>query len=94
MPQAGFGDQYAHADVYEMAAAYLYHVVQNHPFVDGNKRTGTAAALVFLDLHDLQVDCEEDELVNMVLDVAQGNADKTMIASFFRSHCKPLDQGT
>ncbi|MFN9372019.1 MAG: Fic family protein [Planctomycetaceae bacterium] len=35
-PQAGFGGQYLHADVDEMAAAYLYHLVMNHPFVDGN----------------------------------------------------------
>ena len=42
MPMAGFGDQYLHADLFEMAAAYLYHIVCNHPFVDGNKRTGAA----------------------------------------------------
>jgi len=40
IPQAGFGDQYLHQDIFQMAAAYLYHIVQNHPFVDGNKRVG------------------------------------------------------
>ena len=39
-PEAGFGDQYLHTDVFEMASAYLYHLVMNHPFVDGNKRVG------------------------------------------------------
>ncbi len=48
MPQAGFGDSYLHDDIFEMAAAYLFHIVMNHPFIDGNKRTGTHAALVFL----------------------------------------------
>lgn len=45
MPQASFDGQYLHADLFEMAAAYLYHIVQNHPFVDGNKRTGAASRL-------------------------------------------------
>jgi death-on-curing protein len=44
MPQASFGGQFLHQDLFEMAAAYLYHIVQNHAFVDGNKRTGAAAA--------------------------------------------------
>lgn len=43
MPQASFDGQLLHGDLFEMAAAYLYHLVQNHPFVDGNKRAGTAA---------------------------------------------------
>ena len=50
MPRSSFGGQCLHTDVYEMAAAYLYHIVCNHPFVDGNKRARTAAALVFLEL--------------------------------------------
>ena len=40
MPQASFDDELLHKDLCEMAAAYLYHITQNHPFVDGNKRTG------------------------------------------------------
>src|SRR6266702_1459663 len=47
-PQATFGGQLLHADLFEMAAAYLFHLVQNHPFVDGNKRVGAVAAIVFL----------------------------------------------
>jgi death-on-curing protein len=38
MPQASFGGEFLHKNLFEMAAAYLYHIVQNHPFVDGNKR--------------------------------------------------------
>jgi len=44
--QASFGGELLHRDLFEMAAAYLYHIVENHPFIDGNKRTGAAAALV------------------------------------------------
>jgi death-on-curing protein len=39
-PEASFAGEYLHQDLYEMAAAYLFHLVQNHPFVDGNKRVG------------------------------------------------------
>jgi death-on-curing protein len=44
MPAAGFGDRYLHEDLLEMAAAYLFHIARNHPFVDGNKRTVAAAS--------------------------------------------------
>lgn len=54
--QASFAGQVLHADIFEMAAAYLFHIVQNHPFIDGNKRTGLIAALVFLDLNGIELD--------------------------------------
>lgn len=50
-PQMGVAGQYLHGDIFEMAAAHILHIVMNHPFVDGNKRTGTLAALVFLHLN-------------------------------------------
>jgi death-on-curing protein len=55
MPQASFGSEFLHADLFEMAAAYLFRIVQNHPFIDGNKRVGTATAMVFLELNLLRV---------------------------------------
>ncbi|MBN2475130.1 MAG: type II toxin-antitoxin system death-on-curing family toxin [Pirellulales bacterium] len=53
-PQATFGGQVLHEFPFEMAAAYFFHILQNHPFIDGNKRTGTVAALVFLDLNGIE----------------------------------------
>jgi death-on-curing protein len=50
MPQASFEGTFLHPTLFDMAAAYAYHLSQNHPFVDGNKRTGLAASLVFLEL--------------------------------------------
>ena len=44
IPKAGFGDQYLHQSIYDKASAYLYHIVKNHPFVDGNKRSGFGCA--------------------------------------------------
>ncbi|MBE7464709.1 MAG: type II toxin-antitoxin system death-on-curing family toxin [Planctomycetes bacterium] len=89
MPQATFGGQFLHEDLYAMASAYLYHIVQNHPFLDGNKRTGTVAALVFLEMNDVPVDIPEPELVDFVLLVATGNTDKPQIARFLREHAAP-----
>jgi death-on-curing family protein len=48
VPQASFGGEYLHTGLFEMAAAFLFHLVQNHPFLDGNKRTGAMAAFTFL----------------------------------------------
>lgn len=84
MPEAGFGNQYLHADLFEMAATYLYHIVQNHPFIDGNKRTGTMAAFVFLKLNGLTLDADESAFESLVLKTAQGQIDKSAIAEFFR----------
>ncbi|MFN8705601.1 MAG: type II toxin-antitoxin system death-on-curing family toxin [Planctomyces sp.] len=50
-PRVTFGGQFLHNNIFHMAAAYLFHLVQNHPFVDGNKRIGLEAALVFLELN-------------------------------------------
>lgn len=86
MPRATFGGEFLHRDLFEMAAAYLFHIVQNHPFVDGNKRTGTATALVFLEMNGVAIDADEDELVALVLDVAQSRADKPRVAEFFRAN--------
>ena len=86
MPQAAYGGEYLHGDIFEMAAAYLYHIVQNHPFLDGNKRTGSAAGIVFLAMNDIQIDNDEEGLVEITLSVASGQTGKAEIAEFFRSH--------
>ena len=88
MPRASFGGEALHRDLFEIAAAYLFHLAQNHPFVDGNKRTATAAALVFLDMNGVEIEADEDALVELVLAVARGEADKARIAEFFRRHAK------
>ncbi|MGE0481266.1 MAG: type II toxin-antitoxin system death-on-curing family toxin [Phycisphaerae bacterium] len=84
-PRATIEGAFLHRDVFEMAAAYLFHLVQNHPFVDGNKRTGAATALVFLELNGVAIEADEDDFAALVLDVAQGRADKARIAEYFRA---------
>jgi len=86
MPAAGFGAQYLHGDIFEMAAAYLFHITQNHPFVDGNKRTGAVAAVVFLEMNGVELNADEDELESLVRSVATGESDKAAAATFFRDN--------
>ena len=59
MPCAMFAGEYLHWDLFEMAAAYLFHIIRNHPFYDGNKRTGAVAAIVFLELNGIELKPEE-----------------------------------
>ncbi len=82
MPSATYCDQFLHPTIYEMAAAYLFHLVKNHPFVDGNKRVGAVAAIVFLYLNEYEFDAPEDLFAEMVLSVAQGELDKADVAVF------------
>ncbi len=63
MPSASFREQYLHSDIYEMAAAYLFHIVRNHPFVDGNKRTGAVTSEVFLMMNGIEINADEDSFV-------------------------------
>lgn len=84
--QATFDRQYLHRDIFEMAAAYLFHLVQNHPFIDGNKRTGSVSAIVFLNYNGFRLDVPEAEFEKLVRRTAQGKADKSEIANFFREY--------
>jgi death-on-curing protein len=89
-PAASFGGQYFHADVFEMAAAYLFHLVKNHAFVDGNKRVGAAAADVFLQLNGWDLANDEPAFSELVLATATDVADKVAVAAFLRARSTPL----
>ncbi len=86
-PEASFGGQYLHADIFQMASAYIYHLVMNHPIVDGNKRVGLEAALIFLEINNENLNASDEELVDLVLKTTAGQVGKREIAEFFRSHC-------
>ena len=85
-PSAGFGEEYFHKDIYEMAAAYLFHICKNHPFVDGNKRTAGASATTFLKVNQIEFIVDEDTFAQFVIDVACSRLEKPEIAEFFRNH--------
>ena len=85
-PAVTFDGAFLHRTVIEMAAAYLFHIAQNHAFVDGNKRTALAAALVFLWINGLRIRADEDDLVELVLGVASGSRSKADVAVFLDRH--------
>lgn len=81
---------YGDPDLCELAAAYLFGIVKNHPFVDGNKRTGFVAADTFLALHGQSVEAAQEDIVAFVLAVAAGEIDEEGAAAFFRDHIVPM----
>jgi death-on-curing protein len=89
MPEASYDGVYLHTSIEEMAAAYLFHIARNHPFVDGNKRAALAAALVFLSLNGYQLVAGEDELTDHVVGVAEGRIGKAEAAVFLAARLHP-----
>jgi len=90
MPQAGFGEHFVHEDVYEMAAAYVFHLVKNHPFLDGNKRVGFHAAYVFLHLNGVSLELTQADAYDLVIATAEGRTTKPELAAAFRDHARAL----
>ena len=87
MPETTFDGEYLHPSVFEMAAAYLFHLARNHPFVDGNKRTALLCALVFLSLNGQRLRADSDDLYLLIDGVAAGEVDKAEVSVFVRRHC-------
>ncbi len=85
MPLAAFSGGYFHDDIFEMAAAYAFHMCQDHPFVDGNKRTALASALVFLDMNGKNIIDETGRLYDAIMSVATGQRSKSEFANILRS---------
>jgi len=83
-PRAQFGGEFLHEDPFLMAAAYLFHLVKNHPFLDGNKRTGLITALTFLGLNGFDVRLPSERLYEATMAVAEGRLDKAGLAALFR----------
>ena len=69
-PQSSFGGKSPYADIVEIAAAYLFYICKNHPFLDGNKRTAMMAAIVFLRLNGMEPLPDSQQWERLVLDVA------------------------
>ena len=83
-PEASFAGAWLHQDLYEMAAAYAFHLSQNHPFIDGNKRTALACALVFLELNGLSLRDPKGLLKGAMLGVASGKMSKAQFGQLLR----------
>lgn len=90
-PKAGLKDHYLYPDIFTKAAALMDSLIRNHPFVDGNKRTGTAAAALFLRLNGYSLIATNTELEEFTLRVAQSQHSVDEIAIWFKAHCQPSD---
>jgi death-on-curing protein len=90
MPESSFGGQFLHKTIPAIAAAYAFHICQNHPFIDGNKRVALAASLVFLDINGYDFDCEEGNLYNKIIDVAKGEIKKEDLIIFYEKYSRRI----
>ena len=90
MAATTYGGEFLHTDICEMAAAYLFHLVKNHPFIDGNKRVGAVTALVFLTLNGFDFYAPEEDFAVIVLAGARGEMDKTQVTVLIRSWSRPI----
>lgn len=84
MPESMFEGDYLHTDIFHMASAYVYHISQNHPFIDGNKRAALAAALVFLDFNGIEIDDADGILYDACMKVAEGKMNKDEFSIILR----------
>ena len=82
-PQATFGGQFLHPTISEQAAAYLYHIAMNHPFIDGNKRTAFAVTDTFLRLNGCALNLTDDGVYDLVMRVARGTMTKEELSREF-----------
>ncbi len=80
---------YSTPDIFELAAAYLYGIVRNHPFSDGNKRTGFLAAFTFLILNGFLIEASQADIIAFVLAVAAGEIDEEGATRFLRDVSVP-----
>jgi death-on-curing protein len=92
-PFATFEGEFLHEDLFEMAAAYLFHIARNHPFVDGNKRTAVVSALVFLFWNGYKVIASNEAVYDLAIAVATDDSSKPSVVDFLRDHAVPLDAG-
>jgi death on curing protein len=90
--QSAFGED-AYSSVPEKAAAYGFFLVENHPFIDGNKRTAAIAMLVFLDLNGFELIQGDDEIAEMLERLAGGRADQREFFAWVRKHAVARRQG-
>lgn len=84
MPQATFGGEFLHTTIFAMAAAYGFHLCQNHPFIDGNKRTAGMVMFTFLQLNGIEPTASEPDYFAVMMSVASGQMSKEQLAEWLQ----------
>ena len=90
-PQMTFGGEDLYPTLVDKAAALGYALIKNHPFLDGNKRTGHAAMEVFLVLHGYEIRAAVDEQEHVILQVAASEIDREEFTTWLRTHVVAKD---
>jgi len=90
VPRAMFGGEYLHKTIPAMAAAYAFHICQNHPFLDGNKRTALTSSVVFLKANNYSFTCDNKTAYDKTYGVASGAIGKGELTSFYEEFAVPL----
>ena len=90
VPRQSFGGEYLHTTLFEMAAAYAFHLAENQAFVDGNKRVGLAAATAFLAMNGYDLIERDDCLYNAMIALSAKTLDKAGLAGVFEACCQVL----
>lgn len=85
-PFQTFSGQDLYPTVLEKAVRLGFGLIRNHPFIDGNKRIGTHAMLVFLNLNSITLSYEDDELISTILSVASGEMDADGLLKWIQQH--------
>lgn len=75
---------YAQGDLFDVAAAYAFHIAQAQSFLDGNKRTGMAAAITFLEINGVSLPMDTNRLYEAMIAIAEKRMDKRLFASLLR----------
>lgn len=83
---------YGEPDLFDLAAAYLFGILKNHPFIDGNKRTGLATADLLLYFNGYSLETEQEDIIQLVLMVSTSEVDEHGASAFFRDHTVVLDE--
>jgi death-on-curing protein len=85
-PFQSFGGESLYPTLQAKAARLCFGIVQNHPFIDGNKRIGAHVMIIFLAINGIELSYSQDELVGIILDVASGKSDSNMVLDWILSH--------
>lgn len=85
LPESTYNQDYLHTDLFEMAAAYTFHICQNHPFIDGNKRTALVTGLLFLEFNGIIIEDPEGILYDVIMNIAKGEKNKSYLTGIYKN---------
>lgn len=89
-PQSSFGGEDLYPTVFNKASALIHSLVLNHPFIDGNKRTGTVSLLVFLEMNGYRLQVTQKALVNTVLEVESKKINIEKLSAWIKKYTKKI----